>query len=59
MLAMRKGAHLNRGDVHHLRAKEIQIYVDPPIEAFSDGDPMCTPPLTAHVMPGAIQLLRP
>jgi diacylglycerol kinase (ATP) len=59
MLAMRQGAHLNRGDVHHVRAKEIQVCVDPPIEAFSDGDLMCRSPLTAHVMPGAIQLLRP
>ena len=59
MLAMRTGAHLNRTDVHHLRAKQIQVFVDPPIEAFSDGDPMCTTPLTAQVMPGAIQLLRP
>jgi diacylglycerol kinase (ATP) len=59
MLAMRKGAHVNRGDVHHLRAKEIQVCVDPPIDAFSDGDLMCKSPLTAHVMRGAIQLLRP
>lgn len=59
MLAMRRGAHLDRRDVRYLRAKEIQVSVDPPIEAFSDGDPMCISPLTAHVMPGAIQLLRP
>ncbi len=59
MLAMRKGAHLDRGDVHHLHAKEIQVRVDPPIEAYSDGDLMCMAPLTAQVMPGAIQLLRP
>jgi len=59
MLAMRKGAHLNRRDVHHLRASQVQVCVDPPVEAFSDGDPMCTSPLTAQVMPGAIRLLRP
>jgi diacylglycerol kinase (ATP) len=59
MLAMRKGAHLKRRDVHHLRAREIQIRVDPPTEAFSDGDPMCASPLTAHVMSRAIRLLRP
>ena len=59
MLAMRKGAHLNRHDVQHVRAREIQVWVDPPIEAYSDGDPMCRSPLTAQVMPGAIQLLRP
>ncbi len=59
MLAMRNGTHRQRPDVRHLRAQRIQILVDPPLEAYSDGDPIGRTPLTAWVLPGAIQILRP
>lgn len=59
MLAMTRARHLNRPDIHHVLGREIEVHVDPPIEAYSDGDPMCHTPFTARVMPGAIRLLCP
>jgi YegS/Rv2252/BmrU family lipid kinase len=59
MLAMTHARHLKRVDIHHVPAREVRVEVDPAIEAYSDGDPMCHTPFTARVMPGAIQLIRP
>ncbi len=57
--SMRSGQHLSRDGVRHVRGREIRVEVDPALEAYSDGDPIAHTPLTATVMPGAIQLLRP
>ena len=59
MLAMRHGKHLERPGVQYFRAQQVSISVEPPIEAYSDGDPIGRSPLTARVLPGAINLLRP
>lgn len=59
LLALRGGSHLHRADVQHLRASRIQVQLDPSSEAFSDGDPIGPTPLTAWVLPAAVQLLRP
>lgn len=59
MLALRTGKHLARTDVRHVRARRIQVELEPPVEAYSDGDPICPTPLTAWVLPGAVGLLRP
>jgi diacylglycerol kinase family enzyme len=59
LLAMTHAGHLKRPDVHHMLAREVRVEVDPPIEAYADGDPMCHTPFSARVMPGAIRLLRP
>lgn len=59
LLAMRTGKHLARSGVHHVRARRVQVQIEPPLDAYSDGDPIGRTPLTAWVLPGAIQLLRP
>ncbi len=59
LLAMRKGTHERRPDVQHVRASTVGIHLEPPLDAYSDGDSIGRTPLTAWVMPGAIRLLRP
>ncbi len=59
LLSMRSGQHLDRSDVTHTAAREVRIALEPPLEAYSDGDPIATSPLHVRVLPGAIKLLRP
>ena len=59
MIALARGRHLGRLDVRHQLAHEVRVDVHPATAAYSDGDPMCLPPFTARVLPGAIRLLRP
>jgi diacylglycerol kinase (ATP) len=59
LLALRKGEHVTRPGVRTLQASRIDVRVDPPLEAYADGDPIATAPFTAEVRPGAIRLLRP
>ena len=54
LLAMRKGTHERRPDVQHVRASTVGINLDPPLEAYSDGDSIGRTPLTAWILPGAI-----
>jgi YegS/Rv2252/BmrU family lipid kinase len=59
LLAMKAGRHLDRPDVRHRLAREIDVEVAPTVEAYSDGDPIAHPPLRVRVLPAAIKLLRP
>lgn len=59
LLAMRSGKHQQRSGVNHVRARRVHVVLEPPLEAYSDGDPIGRTPLTAWVLPGAIQVLRP
>jgi diacylglycerol kinase (ATP) len=59
MLALRFGRHVGRTGVRHLRARKVEVRIEPPLEAYSDGDPIARTPLTASVLPGEIELLRP
>jgi len=59
LLALRAGRHLGRSDVRHLQARHVQIQVEPALEAYSDGDPICRSPVTVWALPGAVTLLLP
>jgi YegS/Rv2252/BmrU family lipid kinase len=59
LLALRAGRHLGRSDVRHLQARHVQIQVEPALEAYSDGDPICRSPVTVWALPGAVALLLP
>lgn len=59
MISLTRGRHLDRSDVRHQQVRQVQVSAEPGIEAYSDGDPICRPPFTATVRPGAIRLLRP
>lgn len=59
LLALRRGSHLRRDDVHHLRGRVVEVGADRRIEAYCDGDPVAHPPYTVRVLPGAIGLLAP
>jgi YegS/Rv2252/BmrU family lipid kinase len=49
----------NQTNIHHWQAKEITIEADPPQPVWIDGEPFGQTPLTATVVPQAIQVVVP
>lgn len=53
------GTHVARPEVHVLRAAEVRMDADRPLEVFADGDPLARTPATIRVVPGAMRVLAP
>ncbi|EGG47066.1 MULTISPECIES: YegS/Rv2252/BmrU family lipid kinase [Streptomyces] len=57
MRELRTGAHVNRLQVRVLRGREIRIEADRPVPYGADGEVEATLPVTARVLPGALDVL--
>ncbi|MGM0353238.1 YegS/Rv2252/BmrU family lipid kinase [Streptomyces sp. ECR3] len=57
MRELRTGAHVNRFQVRVLRGREIRIEADRPVPYGADGEVEATLPVTARVLPGALDVL--
>ncbi|WP_326595855.1 diacylglycerol/lipid kinase family protein [Streptomyces sp. NBC_01803] len=54
---LKTGAHVNRPQVAVLRGREIRIEADRPVPYGADGEVNATVPVTARVLPGALNIL--
>lgn len=57
LIALLRGRHLERSDVRRFPARDVRLELAPTMTAFADGDPIAQTPLTARVVPGAIDLI--
>lgn len=58
LIALLRGRHLDRPDVRRFAARrEVSIILEPAMLAYADGDPIASTPLTATLLPGAIDLI--
>ncbi|MEU5517790.1 YegS/Rv2252/BmrU family lipid kinase [Streptomyces griseoaurantiacus] len=57
MRELRTGAHVDRLQVRVLRGREIRIEADRPVPYGADGEVEATLPVTARVLPGALDVL--
>jgi diacylglycerol kinase family enzyme len=51
------GTHVELDDVLTFRGREIVISAERPMSAFGDGEPVAALPVTARVLPKALQVL--
>ncbi|MET8570747.1 YegS/Rv2252/BmrU family lipid kinase [Streptomyces sp. NPDC004783] len=51
------GAHVNRPQVHVLRGKEVRVEADRAVPYGADGEVEAALPVTARVLPGALDVL--
>ncbi|MFI8825647.1 YegS/Rv2252/BmrU family lipid kinase [Streptomyces sp. NPDC053431] len=52
------GSHVHRPQVRVVRGREVRIEADRPVPYGADGEVEATLPLTARVLPGALQVLH-
>ena len=58
MKELRTGAHVHRPQVRVLRGREIRIEADRAIPYGTDGEVDATLPVTARILPGALDVLH-
>jgi diacylglycerol kinase (ATP) len=58
-LAILRGRHLRRPDVHHRRAKGFRLSSSEPVPLQTDGDPAGWLPATVEVLPRKLTLMVP
>ncbi|CAM5742463.1 Diacylglycerol kinase OS=Streptomyces alboniger OX=132473 GN=CP975_06325 PE=4 SV=1 [Streptomyces alboniger] len=57
MNELRSGAHVHRPEVRVLRGREVRVEADRPVPYGADGEVEADLPVTARVLPGALQVL--
>jgi diacylglycerol kinase (ATP) len=57
MNELRSGAHVHRPEVRVLRGREVRVEADRPVPYGADGEVEAVLPVTARVLPGALQVL--
>ncbi|MFI2410766.1 YegS/Rv2252/BmrU family lipid kinase [Streptomyces sp. NPDC018947] len=57
MNELASGAHVNRPQVHVLRGKEVRVEADRAVPYGADGEVEAALPVTARVLPGALDVL--
>ncbi|MFG3345850.1 YegS/Rv2252/BmrU family lipid kinase [Streptomyces sp. NPDC048018] len=58
MQELDSGRHIHRPQVRVVQGKEVRIEADRPVPYGADGEVEATLPLTARVLPGALQVLH-
>ncbi|HEV7933879.1 MAG TPA: diacylglycerol kinase family protein [Actinomadura sp.] len=59
MRELQDGSHVRRPEVEVLRGREVRIEADRDLPYGADGELAGTLPVTARVLPGALNMLRP
>jgi YegS/Rv2252/BmrU family lipid kinase len=54
-----RGSHVREPGVHVLRAREVAIAADRPLQVYADGDPIAELPVRVRALPGAVRVLVP
>jgi diacylglycerol kinase family enzyme len=54
-----RGEHVQEPQVHHARARVIEIAADRPFTMYADGDPIAELPVVVRVLPEAVRALLP
>ncbi|XAL98585.1 diacylglycerol kinase family protein [Phycisphaeraceae bacterium D3-23] len=57
-LAVLRGKHLDRADVHHGRSACIKLTADEPVPVQADGDPAGATAMEVRVLPGMLRVIE-